>query len=175
MTNTRGLMLCAVAFSGLALMPATGRAQQPAGDTKLPDAVRKTFEARFPKAEIHKVDVDEENGVIVYDLEFKDGATEKETDITADGTMLEFTIVIDAKALPAAAMRPVRKAGEGAVIKRIERIEISHETKDGKTIKLPRPVTHYAVEMIKGDQHAEIVVDAAGKVIEPARWRREGP
>jgi uncharacterized membrane protein YkoI len=174
MTNTRGLILGVLALCGLALNPSTGRAQQPAGDTKLPDAVRKTFEARFPKAEIHKVDVDEENGVIVYDLEFKDGATEKETDITADGTMLEFTIVIDAKALPAAAMRPIRMAGEGAVVKRIERIEISYETKDGKTIKLPKPVTHYAVEMIKGDQTAEIVVDAAGKVIEPARWRREG-
>ena len=31
----------------------------------------------------------------VYDLEFRDGTTEKETDIAEDGTMLEYTIVID--------------------------------------------------------------------------------
>jgi hypothetical protein len=55
-------------------------------------------------------------------------------------------------------------------MKRIERIEISYQTKDGKTIKLPKPVTHYAVEMTKGTRSAEIVVAPDGKVIEPARW-----
>lgn len=170
MTDMRGLMLGVAAFCGLALIPATGRAQKTASDTKLPDAVRKTFEARFPRAEIHKVEVEEEGGVTVYDLEFKDGATEKETDITADGTMLEFTLVIDAKAVPQAAMKPIREAAEGATMTRIEEIEISYETKDGKVIELPRTVTHYAVELMKGDQSAEIVVDPDGKVIEPAKW-----
>jgi hypothetical protein len=84
--------------------------------------------------------------------------------------MLEFTVVIDADDVPAAAMKPIRKAAEGATMKRIERIEISYETKDGKTIKLSRPVTHYAVEMTKGGRSAEIVVAADGTVIEPARW-----
>lgn len=48
----------------------------------------KTFKATFPNAEIIKVDVDAEDGIAVYDLEFKDGAAEKETDITADFTIL---------------------------------------------------------------------------------------
>jgi uncharacterized membrane protein YkoI len=173
MTSTRGRVLRTIALCGLAFFPATARAQKPAGDTKLPDAVRKTFEAKFPKAEIQKVDVEEENGVTVYDLEFKQGAVEKETDITADGTMLEFTIVIDAKGVPAAAWAPIKKAGEGAVIKRVEQIEISYETKDGKSVKLPKPVTHYAVEMTKGDKSAEIVVDPTGKVIEAPHWGSE--
>jgi hypothetical protein len=169
MTNPRGLMLCVVALCGL---PATALAQKTAPDTKLPDAVKKTFQARFPKGEIFKVDVDVENGVTVYDLEFKDGAVEKETDITADGTMLEFTVVIDAKAAPEAAMKSVRKAAEGAgaKIKRIEQIELSYETKDGKVIKLPKPVTQYAVEMEKGGKTAEIVVASDGKVLEPLKW-----
>ena len=170
MTNSRGLMLSAATLCGLVLLPATGRAQKPAGDTKLPDVVKKTFDANFPKAEIHKVEAEEEGGVTVYDLEFKDGATEKEADITAEGIMLEFTVVIDAKAVPAAAMAPIQKAAVGATMKRVERIEISHETKGGKTIKLPKPVTHYAVELKKGDQEAEIVVDADGKVIEEAKF-----
>jgi uncharacterized membrane protein YkoI len=55
-------------------------------------------------------------------------------------------------------------------MKRVERIEISYETKDGKAIKLPKTVTHYAVELKKGDKEAEIVVDANGKVIEPAKF-----
>ena len=39
-------------------------------DTALPDSVAKTFKATFPNAEIMKVDVDAEDGVAVYDLEF---------------------------------------------------------------------------------------------------------
>jgi hypothetical protein len=135
---------------------------------KLPDPVAKTFQAAFPKAEILKVDAEEENGVTVYDLEFKDGTTEKETDITADGTMLEFTVVIPAKKVPAAAMKAVRAAAKGAKIGRIEQVEISHETKDGKAVKLGKPVTHYAVEIVKGDKTSEIVVAPDGTVIEPA-------
>ena len=41
---------------------------------KLPDPVTKTFQATFPKAQITKLDAEEENGVTVYDIEFKDGA-----------------------------------------------------------------------------------------------------
>jgi uncharacterized membrane protein YkoI len=170
MTNTRGLMMSLAALGGLAFLPATGHAQKTATDTKLPDAVKKTFDARFPKGQIEKVDAEQEGGVTVYDIEFKDGETSKETDIAADGTMLQFTVVIDAKAVPEAAMKPIQEAATGATMKRVERIEISHETKDGKTIKLPKTVTHYAVELKKGGQEAEIVVDAAGKVIEPAKF-----
>jgi hypothetical protein len=137
---------------------------------RLPDPVAKTFQATFPKAEITKLDVEEENGVTVYDIEFRDGATEKETDITADGTMLEYTVVVPAREVPAAAMRTVRAAAQGAKIGRIERIAISYETKDGKTVKLAQPVTRYAVEITKGDQSTEIVVDPDGTVVEPARW-----
>jgi hypothetical protein len=136
---------------------------------KLPDPVVKTFQATFPKAEITKLDVDEENGVTVYDIEFKDGAIEKETDITADGTMLEFTVVVRDKDVPAAAMKTVRKAAKGAMIKRIEHIEIGYETKDGKAVKLDKSIVHYAVEIVKGGKNSEITVNPDGTaVVEPA-------
>jgi hypothetical protein len=134
----------------------------PPRDTALPGPVAKTFKATFPNAEITKVDVDAEGGVAVYDLEFKDGATEKETDITADGTMLEFTIVVDAGDVPAAAMKTVHQAAEGAVIRRIEYIEISYETKDGRVVKLPKSVVHYAFEIAGADKVTEIVVNPDG-------------
>jgi len=144
--------------------------ETPTRNIKLPDPVRKTFKTTFPKGEIFKMDVDEENGVTVYDLEFKDGVMEKETDIAADGTMLEFTVVIRARDVPPAVRKAVRRAAEGATMKRIERIEISYETKDGKAVKLARPITRYAVEITKGDRSTEIVVDPDGTVVEPARW-----
>jgi hypothetical protein len=159
-----------LALVGVMLAPAPGRAQDRDLEAKLPAPVKKTFRAQFPRAVIERLDVEEEGGVTVYDLEFRDGATEKETDITADGTMLEFTVVIEAKDVPEAAMKPIRKVAEGATMRRIERIEISYKTKDGKAIKLPKPVTHYAVEMSKGTRSTEIVVAPDGEVIEPARW-----
>jgi hypothetical protein len=137
----------------------------PPRDTALPGPVAKTFKATFPNAEITKVDVDAEGGVAVYDLEFKDGATEKETDITADGTMLEFTIVVDAGDVPAAAMKTVHQAAEGAVIRRIEYIEISYETKDGRVVKLPKSVVHYAFEIDRADKVTEIVVNPDGTIV----------
>ena len=142
----------------------------PLHDTALPDSVAKTFKATFPNAEILKVDVDAEDGVAVYDLEFKDGTTEKETDITADGTMLEFTIVVEAEDVPDAVMKTVRRTAEGSVIGRIEYIEISYETKNGRVVKLPETVINYAVEMTRGDKTAEIVVNPDGTVVEPAMW-----
>jgi hypothetical protein len=169
-TNRCWLALCLVGFIGPALVPTTGRSQAPTLEGKLPEPVKKTFKAQFPKGEMHKLDVDVENGVTVYDIEFKDGATEKETDITADGTMLEYTVVIDEKAVPSAAMKAVLKAADGATLKRIERIEITHETKDGKTIKLPRPLTHYGVDMEKGAKTAEVVVAPDGEVVEAPKW-----
>jgi hypothetical protein len=144
--------------------------ETPASTTKLPDPVMQTFRAAFPNGEIAKVDVDEENGVSVYDLEFTEGKTEKETDIAADGTMLESTVVVRAKDVPPAAMKTVRQAADGAKMRRIERVEISYETKDGKAVKLAKPVTHYAVEIAKGDESTEIVVDPDGTVVEPAKW-----
>ena len=170
MTAARWALIGLTGLVGFAFAAATGRAQEKDLEAKLPAPVKKTFRDKFPKAEIEKTDVEEENGVTVYDIEFRDGTTEKETDITADGTMLEFTVVIEASDVPEAAMKPIRQAAEGATMKRIERIEISYETKAGRTIKLPKPVTHYAVEMTKGSRSAEIVVTPEGKVVESAKW-----
>jgi uncharacterized membrane protein YkoI len=169
MTYARRLIPGLAALCGLVLLPVMAGAQQ-APETKLTEVVRKTFEAKFPNAKIQKVDVEEEDGVTVYDVEFKDAQGEKETDIAADGTMLEITYVIQPKDLPEAAAKPILKAAEGATRGRTERIEITHQTKDGKVVKLPRPVTHYAMEMTKGGRTAEIVVDSDGKVLEEPKW-----
>jgi len=173
MAKTRRLMLGAIGLLAAAAAPAAGQAPKASRDVKLPAAVRKTFEANFPGAQIEKVESEEEGGVTVYDLEFRQGTTEKETDIAADGTMLEYTVVIDTKAVPAAAMAPIREAARGATMGRTEEIKISYETRGGKVIKLPRTVTHYAVELKKGTQSAEIVVDPSGKVIEEAKFGAE--
>ena len=72
MTYPRCMLL---ALAGLVFAPATGRAQDRDLEAKLPAPVKKTFRAQFPKAVIEKLDVEEEDGVTMYDLEFRDGTT----------------------------------------------------------------------------------------------------
>jgi uncharacterized membrane protein YkoI len=143
-------------------------------DVAMPDAVAKTFKAAFPKAATTSVDAEKENGVMVYDIEFKDGTAEKETDITADGVMIEFTDVITAQEVPAAAMAAIRKAADGATIGRVERVTLSYETKDGKVVKLAQPATHYEVGLTKGSQRAEVVVNRDGTMVESPKWGEKG-
>jgi hypothetical protein len=134
---------------------------------KLTAAAEKTFRKVYPKGKIEKLDVDVENGVTVYDIEFKNGPVEMETDIAANGTMLEFTVVIDGKQVPKAAMKAIKKGSQGAALARIERIEISYETKNGKAVKLPKPITQYAAEYAKGNQTAEVTVNPDGSAVKP--------
>jgi uncharacterized membrane protein YkoI len=131
-----------------------------------PAAVTRAFRNAFPKAEIEKLDAEEENGVMVYDYEFREGTVEKETDIAADGTILETTLVIDVKALPPAVLKAIEKGAGGGKLGRIEKIEINYETKDGKVVKLAKPVTHYAAEYTKGETSGEVTVDAEGNPAE---------
>ena len=139
-------------------------------DSKLPDAVANTFKARYPNGKIEKLDVTEEEGVNVYDIEFVDGKMEKETDIAEDGTMLEFTHVIPAKEIPAAPMKAIRANSQGAKLGRLEKIEIDYITKAGKVEKLPATVWGYAAEMTKKGQQAEVIVNADGTVSEAPNW-----
>lgn len=138
--------------------------------SKLPKEVAKTFKKAFPQGKIANIDAEQENGVTVYDIEFNEGKTEKETDIAGDGTMLEFSTAVDVKAVPEAALQAVRQAAEGAKIAGVEQVEMSHQVKDGKVVKLPQSVTQYEVKLRKRDQTAEIVVAADGTVVEPAKW-----
>jgi hypothetical protein len=131
----------------------------------LPGPVSSAFRGAFPNAQIQKQEVEQEHGVSVYDLEFRNGAIEQEADIAADGTILEVTRVIDVKEVPAPAMKAIEKATGGAKIKRIEHIEISFRAKDGKVIKLDKPVVRYAAEYSKAGKTREVVVTPEGAVI----------
>jgi uncharacterized membrane protein YkoI len=164
------VVVIAAVVMGLAAISTTARAQKADAAAKLPDPVKKAFQAKFPKGEILKVDAEDENGVKVYDIEFKDGSIEKETDIAADGTVIEVTVVVEPRSVPYSAMYAIRNAAPNGRVKRIERVEISYETKDGKAVKLDKPRVCFEVEMTKGNQVAEVVVAADGKVVKAAKW-----
>jgi hypothetical protein len=171
MTNTIRGARALMAGVAMLLVASAGQAASLKPDAKLPDPVTNALRAKYPKAVIERIDVLEENGVNVYDIEFSVGKSEHETDIAEDGTMLEFTNVIPLKEIPAAPLKTIREATpKGSKYGRIERIEIDYETKDGQVVKLPGTVIRYAAEMVKKGQQAEIVVNVDGSVSESPNW-----
>jgi hypothetical protein len=174
MKRSIGMESVLIALIGLAFAAGAGGSTALAPD-KLPDPVANTFKTLFPNGTIQKLDAEEEDGVMVYDFEFKAGDREKETDIAGDGTMMESTLVIVAKDIPPAAMKSIQKVAGDAKLGRLEWLETFYKTKDGKLVKLSKPEIHYAAEMHRGDKTAEVFVTPTGKVTEKPDWNAPKP
>ncbi len=149
--------------------------QQEKSEVELPAGVVAAVEANFPDAKIDFIEVIEEAGITLYDIEFKDDAGEIE--VAADGTIIDIVTIIKAEDLPEAAAEVFRQAAEGATIRRYEKSEIWNEIKQeegiGKLVKLDSPKYVYEAEVVKGTQTGEIEVDADGQIIEPLKWDTE--
>ena len=169
MRRVHGRVALWATFLGLLLLTGVGRSVPVAPD-QLPEPVAKTFHAMFPNGTIAKLDAEEENGVMVYDFEFRAGGREKETDIAADGTMIESTLVIPSSDIPAPAKKAILAAAKGARLGRCEWIEMRFDLEDGKVVPMEAPLIKYAAEMRKGGKQAEVIVTAGGKVLEPPVW-----
>lgn len=157
-------------FAACACFATCASADDGSVSTKLPDAVASSFAKAFPKAVVVEVEAEVEHGVMVYDVEFHDGDFEKETDIAADGTMLEFSVLVAEATVPEAAMAALRKAAANATLHRIERIELDYEIREGKLIKLPKRVTNYEALLSLGEEYSEVTVSASGDVVEAPEW-----
>jgi hypothetical protein len=142
----------------------------PVPPDQMPEPVAHTFKTLFPNGTIQKLDSEMEEGVMVYDFEFKTGDREKEADIAGDGTMMESTLVVTAKDIPAPAMKTIKKVAGKAKLGRMEWLETFYKPEGGKLVKLAKSEIHYACEMTKGDLMAEVFVTPEGKVTEAPEW-----
>src|SRR3954462_13579989 len=88
------------------------KAETTISESTLTDAVRTTFISKFPNATINKAESEKEGGVTVWDIEFRECKKRKETDIAADGTMLEVSEQVTQKSLPKEALRSIKKVAE---------------------------------------------------------------
>lgn len=153
-----------------------GREQEEKAKVELPAAVAQAVKNNFPSAEIDIMDVEEEAGITLYDIEFKAGKGEIE--VAQDGTVIDVTTIIAMKDVPKAAAEVIQKAAAGATIKQLEksevRAEIKKEGEKGTIIKLDSPKYVYEAELVKGNQRGEIQVAADGKVIEALKWNIKG-
>jgi hypothetical protein len=161
---TRFLITSTVAFSTWSQIATAEQGKTGSQSKKnLPAAVSQAIEANRPGAEIDKLDVEKENGIAFYDIEFKAG--QGEMDVAEDGTVLDIATVIDMKDLPEPVAAAIRTAGKGKPIKQLERSEVRAEiVKEGgkaRISKLASPRYVYEAEFSKG----EVEVTPEGKIL----------
>ena len=183
-------MLVLAATCGLAILPVVAGAQETtkknakaksakatvsSSEAKLPDAVRKTLDDKFPNAKIEQATEEKEGGTMVWDIEFRVGKKHQETDIAQDGTMLELSEQVTQKAVPKAAMSAIKKAAEGGKVNHTDKVTLNYEIKDDKMVKLEKPRTQYEANVTKGEQSSDIIVDGDGKMIEEPKWEAAKP
>lgn len=140
--------------------------------SQLPAAVAEAVKTNCPGCSIDKATREIENGVRIYDIEFKRG--QGEIALAEDGSVIDRETAVLLKDVPAAAQEAIRKGASGAKIKQVAKGEIRAELKDGQIIRLDSPRYVYEAELEKGKQVAEIEVSSDGKVIEAPRWTKKG-
>jgi len=138
--------------------------------SQLPAAVKEAIKSDCPSCIIAKATREVENGVTVYDVEFKTG--QGEMDVAEDGSVIDRETVEQTKDIPAAALEAIRKGAAGCKIKQIAKDEIRAELKDGKVVRLDTPKYRYEADLVKGNQVAEIQVSPEGQVIEALSGRQ---
>jgi len=134
-----------------------------AKERKLPEAVTQALRENRPGAEIDKLSVEKENGIVFYDFEFK--GNQGEMDVAEDGTVLDVATIIEMKDVPDIVAAAIRSAGRGKTIKQLSRSEVRAEIvkQGGKGVvsKLATPRFVYEAEFSKG----EVEISPDGKII----------
>jgi uncharacterized membrane protein YkoI len=164
--------LLAIVFTTTALATQESSKEEKLKISQLPAAVAQASSSNCPGCRIDKATREVENGVTVYDIEFKDG--KGEIALAEDGSVIDRETAVLLKDVPPAALEAIRNGAAGSKIKYVAKGEIHAELKDGQIIKLSSPRYVYEAELQKDNQAAEIEVTSDGQVTEAPKWKRKG-
>ena len=119
----------------------------------IPEPARIAIERLTAEGQIIKLEKEEVDGRIVYDVEAKMEDKEVEYDVAADGTILTSEQTVSYETLPETVQTAVKKYfGSGEVLK------TSKEIEEGKTF--------YEVEGRKNGSTVELKLSEMGKIVE---------
>ena len=159
-------VLFATVLAGLftTMSPAPAQDKDKAGPEKIPQKVVDALEARFPNLKIQKWTKEEEDGIVLYDVEFTQAGQKLEADIKADGAIHNWEKAIAVKDLPPV----VRKAADTRYPKAAIREAMAvTAVKNGK-----EALEGYEILLITAaKKEVEITVAPDGKILEDAGGR----
>src|SRR5262245_9805460 len=145
LTGLAGTVLFALTSS--TAVTAAQAEEQKVKPSQFPAAVKETVKSNCRNCAIAKATREVENGVTVYDIEFRNGRGE--IDIAEDGSVIDRETLVKARSVPAPALKAIRKAAAGGRITQIVRDETRAELKDGNVVKLSPPKHKYEADLAK--------------------------
>jgi uncharacterized membrane protein YkoI len=118
---------------------------------QVPAAVIAAFKSSYPNATIRGYAQEKENGKVFYEIESREGTTQRDVLYNADGTVAEVEESISASDLPADAQRAIKQKYPRAVI------TLAEKTTAGDTVG-------YEVSLRNGKKRIGMEFDSSGKV-----------
>ena len=118
---------------------------------QVPAAVITAFKASYPNATIRGYAQEKENGKVFYEIESREGTTQRDVLYNPDGTVAEIEESIAATDLPAAAQEAIKQKYPKAVI------VLAEKTTAGDTVG-------YEVSLRQGRKRLGMEFDSSGKV-----------
>jgi uncharacterized membrane protein YkoI len=118
---------------------------------QVPAAVIAAFKSSYPKATIRGYAQEKENGKVFYEIESREGTTQRDVLYNADGTVAEVEESIPASDLPADAQQAIKQKYPRAVI------VLAEKTTAGDTVG-------YEVSLRNGKTRIGMEFDSSGKV-----------
>lgn len=143
------LILVATAVSLLSISAAAQEKKITA--QQVPAAVIAAFKSSYPNATIRGYAQEKENGKVFYEIESREGTTQRDVLYNADGTVAEVEESISASDLPADAQRAIKQKYPRAVI------TLAEKTTAGDTVG-------YEVSLRNGKKRIGMEFDSSGKV-----------
>jgi len=153
-------LFTAVLTALLLAMPAAYAQNKGKADLdKIPKKVMDALKAKFPDPEIHQWTREKEGGIVLYDIEFRQGGRKFEADIKEDGTIHNWEKEVAVKDLPAAVRKAVDARYRRATL--TEAMAIT-AVKDGKDA----PEGYEIALETAGKKGVEVTIAPNGTVLE---------
>ncbi len=159
----RAILLVALGLSVRAAGPLRPQGQAPAA--QIPRAVMETVKARFPRAVIETWTREQERGVVIYDIEFRQDGRKLEADIRQDGSLVNWEEAVAASELPAEVTKAVETKYPRSTIK--EAMRITAVTNGKETVEGYEVVVETAEK-----KTVEVTVAPDGRILEESEVSR---
>jgi hypothetical protein len=114
-------------ISAVATQAAHAQVEETLRIGQIPAQVMAALQARFPEAEIRESTREEEDGVVLYDIEFQQQGRKFEADIKEDGTIDNWEMEIPATDLPEVVMSVVRSKYPESTIQEVMAVTVVKE------------------------------------------------
>src|SRR5215467_8865596 len=146
----------AIAAAFAMLLGQSSAAEKKIGPGELPKKVMDSLNARFPGLTIDSATEEVEGGKTLYDVELKQKGQKFETDIQADGTMLEVEKQLSEKQWPKVLTAAIKSNHPNTVIKEVMEIFKVHGKEE--------VADHYEVTVEgAGKKESEVLISLDGK------------